>query len=294
MDQLQYFYPPEEVKPKDMLAILRRRKWFIFLMVLIGVGLAIGVSYMETPRWEADGQILLLSRAVAGTSPSEQDQNYTPPLQETIDTQAALILTDEVAYRTLDKLKRAALAEGKHRIEDFGFPEDSDISDKFASKWVRFEVPKLTDDIVVYGTGKSRHAALLLTNAVCQSFVEWKNQIARRSAKSIAKNLQARANAARQRLQIADARYAAFKNAHHVVDLPTQQANLIGMEKDRETEVANNQQALNADQAKLDELTAQVSSATSLLKSQGFDMRDDAVVSKLQDTLSQDEQNLLV
>jgi polysaccharide biosynthesis transport protein len=81
----------------DHLAILRRRWKLLVVGLLLGVGLALALSYVETPMYTAEST-LLLEPDKATTSPTIMDPDE-------VATQASVIASVGVAQRVIDELK---------------------------------------------------------------------------------------------------------------------------------------------------------------------------------------------
>jgi succinoglycan biosynthesis transport protein ExoP len=81
----------------DHLAILRRRWKLLVIGLLVGVGLALGMSSLETPMYKAESTLLL-----------EPDKTTTSPTimdPDEVATQASVIASVGVAERVLNELK---------------------------------------------------------------------------------------------------------------------------------------------------------------------------------------------
>ena len=144
--------------------------------------------------------------------------------------------------------------------------------------------PTGSDLINIGVLGSSRDQALLLTNAVAQSFVQWKTEQARKDVQATIARLVPRVDSARKKMGQAMTRQLAYQKGHDILDSGSQAR--IGIERltARTEAVANIQQELDAQQTTADSLKKQLDAQNHSIQTTG--PRDDAYTATLNTRLN--------
>ncbi len=85
----------------DYLAVLRRRKWLVLLAVVVVPAVAIALSLLQTPKYQASAEVLLSRQNLGALLNNVNDQSLAGDPARLAQTQADLAQAPEVARRTL-------------------------------------------------------------------------------------------------------------------------------------------------------------------------------------------------
>lgn len=265
----------------DLVAMLWRRKWLLLLCTCIGVGGAYLITKRMKNRWRASAQMIVIQRS--NPNSNNASDAYSAPLMENAETQVQMIQSDGMARRTLDWLKNKAL-EKKQTLADLGITDENEILTQFAAN-VTVKVPSETNLLLVSATGPTAEQAMALTNAVCKAFVDWKKDIATASVKEITNNLETRAKGARDLMLKAEQAETDFKKSHRLIDVPEQFKANLDRYLNYDAQVAELQQDLASQSARMDALGKQLHDADKSIR-EGEGVRDDQLVQSLQSSLN--------
>jgi len=260
----------------DVVRALWRRKWIIMLVTLLFLVGAHFYSQHLPKQWQAQAQLLLVERPDAGPVGS-RDAAYVPPAQDSVATQIGMLQTAEMADRALSWLRNKELQNGQA-------PDTDGVGIGTLQSSVSVVNPTGSDLINIGVLGSSRDQALLLTNAVAQSFVQWKTEQARKDVQATIGRLVPHVDAARRKMDQAMTRQLAYQKRHDILDSGSQAK--IGIERltTRTEAVANIQQELDAQQTTADSLKAQLDAQNHSIQTAG--PRDDAYTAALSTRLS--------
>ena len=258
----------------DVARALWRRKWILLLVVplfLIG-------TYFYTQRlpkqWQAEGQMLIVQRA--GAAPVGP-QGYIPPATESVSTQIGMLRTAAMADRALSWLKNKELRDGQ--------PLDTEgIGIGTLQNAVNVSSPADSDLINLSVLGTSRDQAILLTNAVAQSFVQWKQEEARKDIQKTERTLAAQNATAKKRLDAARLRQLTYQKGHSILDPVAQAENGVQQERERKNAVDQITEERDSEQTNVNFLKNQVDAANVSIQKVG--VRNDELTAKLQSQLS--------
>ena len=84
----------EQPDLRDYMQVLRRRKFVVALSVAVVLGVSLGVSYLQTPRYAASAKLLLKQRASQSVF-ANQPQGYVDPVRS-VQTEIEVIKTEPV------------------------------------------------------------------------------------------------------------------------------------------------------------------------------------------------------
>ena len=272
-------YPPNyqvESSLGDVARALWRRKWIIILVTLLFLVGAHFYTQHLPKQWQAQAQLLLVQRPDAGSS-GPREESYIAPEPDSVATQIGMLQTAEMADRALSWLKNKELQTGQ--------PQDTaGVSLGSLQGSVTVVNPTGSDLINIAVLGSSRDQALLLTNAVAQSFVQWKAEQARKDVQSTIRKLTPRTEAARRQMDSAMTRRLAYQKGHNILDSGSQAAIGIHRLEARSEAVASLQQELDAEQTTASSLKAQLDKQNQSIQATG--PRDDSYTATLTSRLS--------
>ncbi len=274
MDNLQYgtyHNPPATVTFQELVRIVWRRKWSIFLLIAISVGTAAYLTTHLQRRWQASAQIILIQRAP--NSHSSHD-TFLTPLVETPETQVALIESTTMAQKTLDLLKNRARARHQSHYSP-GITVDQLRRD------ISVVIPKDTNLLTVTLEASTRDQAIELADAVCDAFVKWKREVAQQSYQEAMNSLDVRASRANEQLLEAEQRVQAFKRNRNLVDVPLQQTAVLQQYLDEDKALTSIQADQAVQKERLRLLESRLSAENAAIRS-ATGVRDDSQVIKLQ------------
>ncbi len=260
----------------DVARALWRRKWIILILVpAFLVGAHFYTQHLPK-QWQAEAQLLLVQRAEYGGQ-GAPDSRYTPPAPNSVATQIGMLRTAAMADRTLSWLKNQELTTGQSA-------DTSQLSIGALQGAVSVSNPTDSQLINIAVLGTSRDQALLLTNAVVQSFAQWKTEEARKDVQKTIARLIPQTRIARRKMEEAKIKQLAYQKDHSLLDSGSQAR--IGLERlnTRTEAVANIQQELQGEQATVNSLTSQIAAASGAI--QKGSIRDDSQTATLSARLS--------
>ena len=276
MNDTQYANYQAETSLSDVAGAIWRRKWIILLVTPLFLIGAYFVTQHMPKQWEAQAQLSLIQRPIAGKS-SVDDPSYIAPVSGSVETQIGMLQTAAMADRALSWLKNQELTTGQ--TLDIG---STDISDLQHS--VIVTNPKDSDLINLSVLAPSRDQALLLTNAVAQSFVQWKKEQARKDVQATEATLRAQTRTARRQMEAATRKELAYQQGHAIVDAQAQARVAIEQLQAREADIAGIQQELDSQQAQTNSLAAQLKAVNQNI--QAYGPRNDELTASLSAQLS--------
>ncbi len=94
-------YTADTLDLRDYLAVLRRRKWVILLTVLVVVGVALGVTYTQTPQYRSSVRVIVES--TTGDTSNDVMRQIVFGQQE-LETQKELVTSRPVAEKAAEKV----------------------------------------------------------------------------------------------------------------------------------------------------------------------------------------------
>ncbi len=272
---------PSNVSLWDVLAILWRRLWVIILCIGVALGVAYYISRHTQRAWLGSAQLIVLQIVPTVTTQSDRGAQS---MVESTETQLSMLQSTEMARRTIIWLKNKPAS--LHLT-----PRDIPRNVLDFQKAISVLAPKDTNLINVSVEAGSRARAKLWTDAVCDAFVDWKHEVAQRNLEKTIDSLDGRLQRAQAQMQRAESRETAYKNSHHVVDVPVQQHETLNQYQIRENETLLAKQDLQLKQTTLKDVEARRDNENEKLRrallSGGPTVRDDGEVIRLQSQLSQ-------
>jgi capsular polysaccharide biosynthesis protein len=137
----------------DVLGILRRRFWIVFLVVLVAVGLAGLLSYVVlSPAYQADTTLIVNEHPSVAPGTSGIDYGQIETNRSLAVTYARIIASRAILQDTIDTL---------------GLPETV----KQLTDMTTVQVQGQTEIIAVRVTDKSAARAAIIANAIAKSFI---------------------------------------------------------------------------------------------------------------------------
>jgi polysaccharide biosynthesis transport protein len=278
MNKYQPTAPNSSISAADVFWILLRRSWVIVLVMACSVGMAYFVSVRTPKRYRAVAQLLLLQRAPVTVTSSQNSAGITPTV-ESVETQAAMLQSIAMGLRTLDWLKNDALAHKRSTDAITITAEELQRSITVGTQ----SGTNLADVAVEAG---SKEQALELVNAVCQTFIQWKKEIAAQNAKEVVTGLETRVERARLAMLEAERVEIAYRQKHQLVDVGAQQKALLEQASERDNEVTKLQQEVETREAEVRTHAAHLKLDDQALRNSPR-LRDDSQVPVLQGQLTE-------
>jgi len=287
--QLRNDSSPASISASDIVRLIWRRLWVVVLVMSVTLGSAALISRRTKKAWHADAQMVLIQRSPAMTTSVQP--GYSAPIIESTETQAAMLQDISMARRTIDSLKQQAI-DAHQPTDTFGsnFEERADIIEKL-QKSITVSVPKETNILDVQVEGESAEQAADMANAVCKTFVTYKQKLAQEGVTNTTDGLAKRVKLAESQMIEAEGREMAFKQSHHLVDIPIQEKAALDQYLSRNTEVQSLKQETMSLEARLKALGDQLKGVNQAI-STGESVRNDADVLSLQTQLKQHEMEL--
>ena len=205
----------------DLARIFRRHLWLVALILLVSTATAALISKHTPKVWRATAEMLLVQRAPMMAATSQEVANA--PMVESVDTQVTLLQSRGLA-------QEAARQVG---ISPEALQNASSIS-----------LQKEGDNVIDLAVeADSRRHAIDWANALCQTFVQYKKQVAQHNSQETVANLKGQRAQARTQMAAADSQLLNFERTHllsgvAVLDAPAQQAAALKAVTDQDTVVA--------------------------------------------------------
>lgn len=264
------------ISSQDVWSIVRRRAWIVVLLIAVSFGVAHYVS-RQTPReWRAQAQMILVKRSAPVVTVNQSGGGGSNTVLENVDTQVALIKTTGMAWRTINYLKNEAVAK---RVPQSAVPQ---VPPQELQKQIDADPITDTDLFQVSVEAGSREEARRLADAVCRAFIEWKKELATKSARETLTALEARAETARKQMLVAEARELSFKNRSGLVNVTQQQQAILEQYLQRKKDADALAQEVTIKNQEYITLGAALNNMNSAIKQGGGSVRDDALVQSLQ------------
>ncbi len=264
-----------ETSLSDVVRALWRRKWIILLVVPLFIVAAYFYTQRLPKQYQADAQLLVVQRADAGGAGTVS--GYIAPQAESITTQLAMMHTAAMADRALSWLKNQELVTG--RPIDTGGANVGSLQGSLVTS-----SPSDSQIINLTVFGSSHDQAVLLTNAVAQSFVQWRREEASNDVKATEARLRKQVAAAQAQMEAAQRRKLAFQQGHEILDSGSQAQIGLGRLTASENAITAIQAELAGQQSLVDQLKAQLQANNHSIQTLG--PRDDALTTSLSDQLS--------
>ena len=261
----------------DVVRALWRRKWIIVLVTLLFL-VATHFYTQRLPRqWQADAQLRLVDRPDAGPI-GDPDASYKPPATDSIATQIGMLRTAAMADRTLNYLRNQELRSPGSTADAAG------VGIGGLQGSINVTSPTDSQLINLSVLGSSKDQALLLTNAVAQSFMQWKTEDARKDVQQTEVTLERQTKAARQAMSAAMRKQLAYQENHSILDSGTQAR--VGLDRlnTRTDAVTSIEADLATQQANVTALATQLKGANANIHQNG--VRDDSLITSLNSQLN--------
>lgn len=219
------------------LDIARRRHMVFLMLLLLGWGGVWGASWLLPPRYKSSTLILV--------EPPSMPKNYVLPnvnndLQDQIQS-----ITQQITSRTrlLRIMEKWHLYEDKHHI----LSEDAAV--EAMRKDIAIELVRGHDNDInsfrVSYTAADPHTAQRVTSELTNLFIDENLSVRQQQSQDTTQFLQSQLNAARSDLAAQDGKVRAFQTAHEG-SLPTQEASNLQILAGLQSQLQNDQDALNA------------------------------------------------
>jgi succinoglycan biosynthesis transport protein ExoP len=260
----------------DVVRAIWRRKWIILLVTLLFLVGTYFYTRNLPKQYVAQAQLLIVERADAGSAGSP-GAAYIPPAPDSISTQMGMLRTAAMADRAVSWLRNKEMEAGQ--------PADaSGVSAGSLQGSINATNPTDSNLIDISVFGSSRDKALLLTDAVAQSFVQWKADEARQDVQANIGRLIPRTEAARRQLDAAMRKQLAYQKGHEMLDSGSQAR--IGLQRltSRTEQVTSIQQELDAEETTANSLKDQLAAQNHSIQQTG--PRDDSYTAGLSARLS--------
>lgn len=233
--------PTEEIDPRELLALLRRRWALMALVFVLAVGAAAVYTFTTRPMFEASALILLPS---APSGPAELATLLSADLamvgSRSVQTQAEIVNSPVVTGEALARLteeQRAAI------------PED-------LTEAIQVRPYRSTDIIEVATVGYSRDAVAAFANALAEDYLQFRDlQNADRFAHTL-EYLRRRLQTTQADLLAARQAVRDFKEANRTVDLKAEASALVSDRAGLESQLRALRSQLSGARAELAAATA--------------------------------------
>lgn len=271
-ETFQYSAPQETPAPpvtaRDLTLVLWRRLWLVVLIMAVSTATAVVLSRRTPKAWQATAQLLLVQRAPMMVASAQSLSSI--PMVESVDTQITLLQSRSLAEKAAQRVKG---------ISGDGLLGASSVAPQ-----------KEGDNVInVVVEADSRQHAQDRANALCDTFVAYKESVSKQSSQGTLATLQKQAGQARRQADAADVKLQRFERTHKlngidVLDAPAQRTAALNAVLSQSQVVASLQNDYGTARTKADSLAGSLGSANSAIRtSQG--VRDDSQVLKLQEDL---------
>jgi len=220
------------------LDIIRRRHLVFLALVLTGWGIVWGASWLLAPRYKSSTLILV--------EPPSMPKNYVLPnvsndLQEQIQS-----ITQQITSRT----RLLQIIDKQHLYEDKHHPLTADSKVEKMQKEISVELVRDPQDNSINAfrvsfTSSDPKIAQRVTSELTSLFINENLNVRQQQSQGTTQFLQSQLNVARTNLAQQDGKVRAFQTAHEG-SLPTQEASNLQILAGLQSQLQNEQDALNA------------------------------------------------
>lgn len=267
---------PEAVTVQDVLRIFWRRLWIIALILIAALATAAVISKKTPKAWDATAQLLLV-QPVTVAGPSTQ-ASVVGPTAESVATQITLLQSYEIAQRTVQKLQQDAAAQGLS-------PDSVGIDAQGLQKATTVTNDTDTDVIDVQVEAPSREQAATWANALCQTFVAYKKEVAQQNSEDLLANLDLRANRAQAQMTQAEQAETAFEQQHHMADMSAQASAILDSYQKQAASATELQTNIHSESTLAASLASQLHTMNHAIAT-GTAVRDDSLAISMQSQLN--------
>lgn len=259
--------PAPPMTARDLALVLWRRLWLVVLIMAVSTATAVILSKRTPKAWQATAQLLLVQRAPMMVTSSQSLSSA--PMVESVDTQITLLQSRALAQTAAQKVNISA--------------------DRLLG--ASSVTPQKEGDNVIDVTveADSRRHAQDWANALCDTFVAYKERVSKESSQEALATLKLQDAQAKEQAKAADDRLQAFEGSHKlngvdVLDAPAQRTAALNAVLAQDQVVAGLQNDYVTAKTKANSLAGSLGSANGAIRnSQG--VRDDSQVIKLQEDL---------
>jgi succinoglycan biosynthesis transport protein ExoP len=275
--EYQYSNQVAETTMGDLVSAVRRRKWLVLLIVAIVLAGTAAVTARMHKMWRAEVQLILIQRPSEGKA--VEDPSYISPISETPDTQVAMLSSSSMAQRTQEWYENQAAQTGQP------VPDEVLNGGQF-TKNVTVQNPKDSNIIALEVDAPSHDLAINIANAVALAFVQWKKELAQQDIRETEAQLETEIVDAKSAMENAVSAEYAYRNAHHLVNVTSQEGSALSLLQSDEGNVTSIQQDLASQEAALSTLGSQLKTLNKSLMSGNGDVRNEDLILTLQSDLS--------
>lgn len=244
----------------DILGVLWRRKWVFVIVVIAALAITHFLTKDRRLMWTSNATMILTSRGA--DSLTRENTVDGGQLTETPQTQISLIQSDDMADKTYNILKNKAV-DNHLSLSDLGIAEGNERFRQQYNNQIKVFNPPDTNLVEITVDSDNNVVSSEWANALCVAFVDYKKELAKKTLKDIADNLQKKVFTAQQAMAIAEQAETRFKSRNGVVDLPTQQRSGLDAYAQSERNVDALKQELATAQSELAVKQAQLNSMRS-------------------------------
>jgi capsular exopolysaccharide synthesis family protein len=229
-----------EISLGDILAMLRRRLWFIVAVTLAATAIAVGFAYTLTPIYEASATVLVDNRKKAVLNPFEQVMNELPADTPTVESEVELIRSNGVMLAVIEELnlrsdpefaasqKKAnpilrALGLARDPAPQHKLHQDPDKPDRdevLADFAIRLKVQRKRNSYLIEVSFASESAvqSARIVNAVVGAYIKSQIEAKMKQAGMASEWLAEKLERMRLAAVVADRKVAEFKSKNTLID----------------------------------------------------------------------------
>jgi capsular exopolysaccharide synthesis family protein len=203
----------------DLIVIARRHKWLIAGAMLVGVGAASVVNLTAKAVYQGEATVMVLSsRSIPGTLITVPGSASGRPAA--IYNQIQVLTSRTLAARVFDRIARDPAGRDLLSVEGRSRTRDEAVSELRANLQA---VPAANADVVVIRTrAGSPDAAVTVTNAYVDEYLDYNKTSARDEISEVKSFLTGQLAVVQERLHAAEESLKVYQERHRMVGLPAE------------------------------------------------------------------------
>ena len=274
-----------EVSLRDYVAILTRGWWVLAVSFLAGVGLALAVSYLADPVYQAEATIMVTRGQASGGLAALSFGSFAERTTA-INNQVEILGSRTLATQVLERLRTDG---GHERFRLFSGANGSSSTDalvKSLRENVEVAPMKDADFIVLKARGGSPREARTIANTYLDEYLDYSRLAARGEVGEVKIFLKGQLDAVEERLRAAEDALREYQKEHKVVGLPEETTALVEQISEFEGLLNQAKTEHGMNQARLDYLKRQLREQMATLP-EDIAQVSSPVIQELRGTLSQ-------
>lgn len=165
--------PDDTIDLRDLLRVIRTRKWIIIAVTVLATALAVGYSLLQTPLYESEARVLITEKNAGATIVGAQGSEFSSQPERNLQIQVELMKGRPLLEDTIETLALDLTPE--------------ELADK-----VEVAAVGQTNVVPVKATDAKPQVAADIANTLAQAYVTWSREYNRESIRAAIEEIEPR------------------------------------------------------------------------------------------------------